>query len=114
MYVSVSLLGEYWIDPNQGCIGDTIKVFCNFTAGGETCIYPDKKSTGASDIDTRLYTVEASIFVAVNQQLICFIIIIIIIIITHYNYIASFSRVLTKISAICSYLLKVCLQQWQY
>uniref|UniRef100_A0A669B1Z5 Collagen, type XI, alpha 1b n=1 Tax=Oreochromis niloticus TaxID=8128 RepID=A0A669B1Z5_ORENI len=39
--------GEYWIDPNQGCIGDTIKVFCNFTAGGETCIYPDKKSTGA-------------------------------------------------------------------
>uniref|UniRef100_A0A3Q4MRE8 Collagen, type XI, alpha 1b n=1 Tax=Neolamprologus brichardi TaxID=32507 RepID=A0A3Q4MRE8_NEOBR len=28
--------GEYWIDPNQGCIGDTIKVFCNFTAGGET------------------------------------------------------------------------------
>uniref|UniRef100_A0A668AWH1 Collagen, type XI, alpha 1b n=1 Tax=Myripristis murdjan TaxID=586833 RepID=A0A668AWH1_9TELE len=38
--------GEYWIDPNQGCIGDSIKVFCNFTAGGETCIYPDKKSAG--------------------------------------------------------------------
>ncbi|KAG7229043.1 hypothetical protein INR49_013162 [Caranx melampygus] len=38
--------GEYWIDPNQGCIGDSIKVFCNFTAGGESCIYPDKKSTG--------------------------------------------------------------------
>uniref|UniRef100_A0A7N6BM01 Fibrillar collagen NC1 domain-containing protein n=1 Tax=Anabas testudineus TaxID=64144 RepID=A0A7N6BM01_ANATE len=38
--------GEYWIDPNQGCIGDSIKVFCNFTAHGETCIYPDKKSTG--------------------------------------------------------------------
>ncbi|KAF3703356.1 Collagen alpha-1(V) chain Precursor [Channa argus] len=36
--------GEYWIDPNQGCSGDSFKVYCNFTAGGETCIYPDKKS----------------------------------------------------------------------
>ncbi|KAM9427058.1 collagen alpha-1(XI) chain-like [Salvelinus alpinus] len=38
--------GEYWIDPNQGCTGDSFKVYCNFTAGGETCIYPDKKSAG--------------------------------------------------------------------
>ncbi|NWI32039.1 COBA1 protein, partial [Sula dactylatra] len=38
--------GEYWIDPNQGCSGDSFKVYCNFTAGGETCIYPDKKSEG--------------------------------------------------------------------
>lgn len=38
--------GEYWIDPNMGCIGDSFKVYCNFTAGGETCIYPDKKSSG--------------------------------------------------------------------
>uniref|UniRef100_A0A3P8XJW6 Fibrillar collagen NC1 domain-containing protein n=1 Tax=Esox lucius TaxID=8010 RepID=A0A3P8XJW6_ESOLU len=37
--------GEYWIDPNQGCTGDSFKVYCNFTAGGETCIYPDSKST---------------------------------------------------------------------
>uniref|UniRef100_A0A452VMD0 Collagen type V alpha 3 chain n=1 Tax=Ursus maritimus TaxID=29073 RepID=A0A452VMD0_URSMA len=35
--------GEYWIDPNQGCARDSLRVFCNFTAGGETCLYPDKK-----------------------------------------------------------------------
>uniref|UniRef100_A0A4W5QMQ9 Fibrillar collagen NC1 domain-containing protein n=1 Tax=Hucho hucho TaxID=62062 RepID=A0A4W5QMQ9_9TELE len=38
--------GEYWIDPNQGCSRDSFKVRCNFTAGGESCIYPDKKSEG--------------------------------------------------------------------
>uniref|UniRef100_A0A671QSJ9 Collagen alpha-1(XI) chain-like n=1 Tax=Sinocyclocheilus anshuiensis TaxID=1608454 RepID=A0A671QSJ9_9TELE len=35
--------GEYWIDPNQGCHRDSIKVFCNFTAEGETCLHPDKQ-----------------------------------------------------------------------
>lgn len=38
--------GEYYIDPNQGCSGDSFKVYCNFTAGGETCIYPSRKSSG--------------------------------------------------------------------
>uniref|UniRef100_H9GD05 Fibrillar collagen NC1 domain-containing protein n=1 Tax=Anolis carolinensis TaxID=28377 RepID=H9GD05_ANOCA len=38
--------GEYWVDPNQGCSRDSFKVYCNFTAGGETCIFPDKKSEG--------------------------------------------------------------------
>lgn len=40
--------GQYYIDPNQGCSGDSFKVHCNFTAGGETCIYPDRKSSGVS------------------------------------------------------------------
>ncbi|KAL2086392.1 hypothetical protein ACEWY4_017451 [Coilia grayii] len=35
--------GEYWIDPNQGCHRDAFKVFCNFTAEGETCLDPDSK-----------------------------------------------------------------------
>uniref|UniRef100_A0A8C3TC90 Collagen type V alpha 1 chain n=1 Tax=Chelydra serpentina TaxID=8475 RepID=A0A8C3TC90_CHESE len=39
--------GEYWVDPNQGCSRDSFKVYCNFTGGGETCIFPDKKSEGA-------------------------------------------------------------------
>uniref|UniRef100_A0A674N822 Collagen type V alpha 1 chain n=1 Tax=Takifugu rubripes TaxID=31033 RepID=A0A674N822_TAKRU len=39
--------GEYWIDPNQGCSRDSFKVYCNFTAGGESCIFPDKKSEGS-------------------------------------------------------------------
>ncbi|KAL8183732.1 UNVERIFIED_CONTAM: Collagen alpha-2(V) chain [Gekko kuhli] len=29
--------GEYWVDPNQGCVEDAIKVFCNMESG-ETCI----------------------------------------------------------------------------
>uniref|UniRef100_A0AAX7T3Q8 Fibrillar collagen NC1 domain-containing protein n=1 Tax=Astatotilapia calliptera TaxID=8154 RepID=A0AAX7T3Q8_ASTCA len=36
--------GDYWIDPNQGCNRDSIKVFCNFTADGQTCLFPDKKA----------------------------------------------------------------------
>ncbi|XP_016119081.1 collagen alpha-3(V) chain-like, partial [Sinocyclocheilus grahami] len=32
--------GVYWIDPNQGCHRDSFKVFCNFTAEGETCLQP--------------------------------------------------------------------------
>lgn len=40
--------GEYWIDPNQGCSRDSFKVYCNFTASGESCIFPDKKSGGVS------------------------------------------------------------------
>ena len=44
----VCLAGEYWVDPNQGCSRDSFKVYCNFTAGGATCVFPDKKSEGVS------------------------------------------------------------------
>ena len=32
--------GLHWIDPNQGSPKDALFVFCNFSTGGETCIYP--------------------------------------------------------------------------
>lgn len=35
--------GFYWIDPNQGCTMDAIKVHCDFTTG-QTCIYPHPES----------------------------------------------------------------------
>lgn len=31
--------GEYWIDPDQGCTQDAIKVYCNMDTG-ETCVSP--------------------------------------------------------------------------
>lgn len=32
--------GLYYIDPNHGCPFDALRVFCNFTAGGLTCVSP--------------------------------------------------------------------------
>ena len=35
-------VGEYFIDPNEGSTADSFLVFCNFTAGGETCLKPEQ------------------------------------------------------------------------
>ncbi|KFR03324.1 Collagen alpha-1(V) chain, partial [Nipponia nippon] len=46
--------GEYWIDPNQGCARDSFKVYCNFTAGGETCVFPSKDVQEVSEMGGQL------------------------------------------------------------
>ena len=40
---TVLCAGEYWIDPNQGCTIDAIKVFCNMETG-ESCVHPKPAS----------------------------------------------------------------------
>ena len=40
MFIAASS-GEYYVDPNLGCIKDAFKVTCDFKTG-ETCIYPSK------------------------------------------------------------------------
>lgn len=39
-YLTVLVLGMYYIDPNQGSSADALLVFCNFSAGGQTCLSP--------------------------------------------------------------------------
>lgn len=46
-------LGWYWIDPNLGMIDDAIYVFCNMSAKGETCVFPDIHSSTMPNIPWR-------------------------------------------------------------
>jgi collagen type V/XI/XXIV/XXVII alpha len=45
--------GWYWIDPNLGMPDDAIYVFCNMTAGGETCLFPDVHASKMPNIPWR-------------------------------------------------------------
>lgn len=42
--------GLFWIDPNLGCTSDAIQVFCNFTAGGQTCLNPVTTDKAVFDV----------------------------------------------------------------
>lgn len=62
----VSLLpsvGEYWIDPNQGCSRDSFKVFCNFTSGAETCLYPNRNINTVSPPNNRKLVPSQTLFI---------------------------------------------------
>lgn len=45
--------GWYWIDPNLGMGDDAVYVFCNMTAAGETCVFPDIHSSQMPTIPWR-------------------------------------------------------------
>lgn len=45
--------GFYWIDPNLGMIDDAVKVYCNMSAGGETCVFPDVHASRMPNIPWR-------------------------------------------------------------
>lgn len=42
------MAGFYWVDPNQGCSADAIRVYCDF-ATGETCIQANPKNIPAKN-----------------------------------------------------------------
>lgn len=44
----IFLKGYYWIDPNQGCTMDAIKVYCDFSTG-ETCIQAQPENIPAKN-----------------------------------------------------------------
>lgn len=46
-------VGWYWIDPNLGMMDDAIYVYCNMSAEGETCVFPDIHSSTMPNIPWR-------------------------------------------------------------
>jgi len=48
--------GYYWIDPNLGMTDDAVKVYCNMSAGGETCVNPDVHASRMPNIPWRKST----------------------------------------------------------
>lgn len=46
---NVSILGRYWIDPNEGCIDDAVQVYCDFEEQ-VNCIEPKNHKVGTLPI----------------------------------------------------------------
>ena len=54
--ISIYFVGHYWIDPNLGMPDDAVKVYCNMSAGGETCVSPDVHASRMPNIPWRKST----------------------------------------------------------
>nr|XP_042913014.1 collagen alpha-3(V) chain-like [Parasteatoda tepidariorum] len=50
LFIFFTISGWFWVDPNLGMIDDAIHVFCNMTARGQTCVYPDKHSAIQTEV----------------------------------------------------------------
>eukprot|EP00794_Sanderia_malayensis_P015932 gene15932-17533_t len=48
--------GYFWIDPNRGCPSDAIRVYCEFSTGGKTCI-----ESNSSDLPLKNWNNDKSI-----------------------------------------------------
>lgn len=42
--------GNYWLDPNGGCAEDAFQAECKFSAGGQTCIYPNQLQVRITEV----------------------------------------------------------------
>ena len=52
-HTTIVSLGFYWIDPNLGMSDDAVKVFCDMTDGGKTCVFPDVHASKMPNIPWR-------------------------------------------------------------
>ena len=52
-HAKIVSLGFYWIDPNLGMSDDAVKVFCDMTDGGKTCVFPDVHASKMPNIPWR-------------------------------------------------------------
>ena len=66
--VPCSTPGLYYIDPNEGMRHDAVQVYCNFTAGGRTCVNPVVSEVSAHT-HTHTHTLSLSLSLPLSLSL---------------------------------------------